>query len=256
MASNIIYTNMDKAVEDANIVSQYLEDEYLGVYALFLTNRDNLVSHFYRAERETLLHIYIRELLSNGNLYDDIIENNPVWYWENCHNEALFNLFNYSLSNVGSIPDDDYSANIAFAQDVNTFYCDYINDKWSDHVFYVLYSNKDFLFRFCSEVSRIVHELKATDYPSYLKSDGIIKRTKFPKWVKSVVRDRDRNHCQICGKDIFNELHHLKENYDHIIPLKLGGTNDATNIQLTCERCNKQKGARNADYNNIIIPFW
>ena len=32
-------------------------------------------------------------------------------------------------------------------------------------------------------------------------------------------------------------------NFDHIIPLALGGINDVTNIQLLCESCNKSKGA-------------
>jgi 5-methylcytosine-specific restriction endonuclease McrA len=33
-------------------------------------------------------------------------------------------------------------------------------------------------------------------------------------------------------------------NADHIMPLALGGSNDKTNIQLLCPRCNKSKGAK------------
>lgn len=35
---------------------------------------------------------------------------------------------------------------------------------------------------------------------------------------------------------------------DHVIPLFLGGTNDISNIQPLCHRCNSGKGARIADY--------
>ncbi|MFR6181439.1 MAG: HNH endonuclease [Flavonifractor plautii] len=47
-----------------------------------------------------------------------------------------------------------------------------------------------------------------------------------------------------------------KNSYDHIIPLKMGGNNDPSNWQLTCERCNKSKGARSSDFKNIVFPFW
>lgn len=256
MSKNLISTLMDKAMADANLVSMNLTDEYLGVYTFFLEDIANMVPRFHKPHKDTLLHFYIRGLLVCGCLYDDIIENEPRYYWEKCHDETLFRLFHHSLSEAGTIPSADYSDDIAFAESVNTFYCDYINDEWANHVFYVLYSNKDFLFRFSSEIARVVQTLKKDDYPQHLKSDGVIKRKAFPPWLIKGVNARDRYHCQLCGKELSGGLYPTSENYDHIIPLELGGTNDATNIQLTCESCNKRKGARNMDYKNIIIPFW
>ena len=46
------------------------------------------------------------------------------------------------------------------------------------------------------------------------------------------------------------------ENYDHIIPLRQGGTNDPTNFQLMCEHCNKAKRDRSTSYRNVIWPYW
>ena len=43
---------------------------------------------------------------------------------------------------------------------VNNFYCDNINDYWAEHVFYILFSNKDFCSRFNTEVAKVVKELK------------------------------------------------------------------------------------------------
>ncbi len=52
---------------------------------------------------------------------------------------------------------------------------------------------------------------------------------------------RAQNHkCAYCQKKLkLGEFH-----VDHIIPLKLGGSNDARNIQITCAPCNARKGAK------------
>ena len=45
--------------------------------------------------------------------------------------------------------------------------------------------------------------------------------------------------CNICKCCIQNKFH-----VDHIMPLKLGGNNDISNIQLLCQSCNLKKGAK------------
>ncbi|MDL2324518.1 HNH endonuclease [Ruminococcaceae bacterium OttesenSCG-928-A16] len=255
----LIETLMDKAVQDAQIVSEMMTDKNLGVYSIMMNDTTRYASKMFKATQETLLHLYIADILESGAIYEDMIENFPEEYIASWHNEELFNLFGYSMKDVelkGKLESRDSS--ILFADNVNIFYCDFINNKWAKHVFYVLFTNKDFLFRFSSEVVKAVELISALpEFQEHFTRLGIIKRqSAFPMWLKTAVRMRDRNRCQLCGKDVSNTFDKEKANFDHIIPLNIHGTNDPTNIQLTCESCNKSKGARNSDYKNIIIPFW
>lgn len=64
----------------------------------------------------------------------------------------------------------------------------------------------------------------------------ISTRGPIPDDVKTTVWRRDAGQCIKCGG---NE----RLEYDHIIPLALGGSNTVRNIQLLCEPCNRSKGA-------------
>jgi hypothetical protein len=52
--------------------------------------------------------------------------------------------------------------------------------------------------------------------------------------IKKVVYTRDGGKCKCCGS--FQNLE-----YDHIIPYSCGGSSDASNIQLLCQKCNRSK---------------
>ena len=52
--------------------------------------------------------------------------------------------------------------------------------------------------------------------------------------TKKIVFSRDGGKCQCCGS--FEKLE-----YDHIIPFSCGGSNDPSNIQLLCLKCNRSK---------------
>jgi hypothetical protein len=62
-------------------------------------------------------------------------------------------------------------------------------------------------------------------------------REPIPEKVREFVWRRDQGRCVQCGS---NE----KLEYDHIIPISEGGANTERNIQLLCELCNRQKGAK------------
>lgn len=58
-----------------------------------------------------------------------------------------------------------------------------------------------------------------------------------PPAVKLAVWRRDQGKCVQCGT-------REKLEYDHIIPVSKGGSNTERNIQLLCEKCNREKAAR------------
>jgi 5-methylcytosine-specific restriction endonuclease McrA len=49
-----------------------------------------------------------------------------------------------------------------------------------------------------------------------------------------------KNKCAVCRKSLRGGYH-----LDHIVPLSRGGKNADSNIQLTCPKCNQEKGPKN-----------
>jgi 5-methylcytosine-specific restriction endonuclease McrA len=62
------------------------------------------------------------------------------------------------------------------------------------------------------------------------------RRLPIPDDVKMFLWQRDGGRCIKCESNRNLE-------FDHIIPVALGGSNTARNIQLLCEECNRAKGA-------------
>ncbi|MCA5005670.1 HNH endonuclease [Sphingobacterium bovistauri] len=120
-------------------------------------------------------------------------------------------------------------------------------EEASEHVvnetFSILFRDRKLLMEFNKLLADQIIELKQADYPVLLAKDGIIKRcTYWPDWVKRALIFRDQGSCAICLSDISGLIKvEFEKAIDHIVPLKLGGTNDITNLQLLCRRCNLEK---------------
>jgi hypothetical protein len=69
-----------------------------------------------------------------------------------------------------------------------------------------------------------------------LRREGAPRRSPIPRELRLAVWDRDGGRCVECGGDF--ELQ-----FDHVIPLALGGATSAENLQLLCAPCNREKGA-------------
>ncbi len=63
-------------------------------------------------------------------------------------------------------------------------------------------------------------------------------RISLPPAVREYVFERDRYQCQGCHKI---DISAKDLQVDHIQPLAKGGSNDFSNLQTLCSRCNLQK---------------
>ena len=62
------------------------------------------------------------------------------------------------------------------------------------------------------------------------------RREAIPREVRRAVFERDGGKCAHCGS-------HFDLQYDHVIPVALGGATTTANLQLLCGDCNREKGA-------------
>jgi hypothetical protein len=65
---------------------------------------------------------------------------------------------------------------------------------------------------------------------------GIARRAPIPRALRLAVWQRDGGRCVDCAGDFDLQ-------YDHVIPLALGGATSLENLQLLCAGCNRDKGA-------------
>lgn len=76
------------------------------------------------------------------------------------------------------------------------------------------------------------------------------------KWLRPEKRlaiyMRDNWLCGYCNKDLHNVKAKLRT-LDHILPVALGGTNEASNLVTCCKRCNDSK--RDTTLFNLLCPL-
>ena len=65
---------------------------------------------------------------------------------------------------------------------------------------------------------------------------GQAGRPPVPIEIRRAVFERDGGRCVECGENFDLQ-------YDHVIPLSLGGATTLANLQLLCADCNRRKGA-------------
>ena len=90
--------------------------------------------------------------------------------------------------------------------------------------------------------TRKINQLKE-QLRSEMRQNGLItdefdeearKREPIPQEIQNRVWNRDGGKCVKCGSQ-------EKLEFDHIIPFSKGGSNTYRNLQLFCEKCNRQK---------------
>jgi hypothetical protein len=127
-----------------------------------------------------------------------------------------------------------------------------------DEVFNILFNDRMFLLKFNLIISDIIKEMELIKYPDILDNDGQLKRcSNIPTWLQKAIIYRDKGICQICGIDISGVWTTEDERqFDHVVPLKLGGSNDPTNFQLLCKTCNSKKSGTKIETSEKYLSYW
>lgn len=88
-----------------------------------------------------------------------------------------------------------------------------------------------------------VHTISQTfPRPSIIRLDKMIRRPRpRVKLTKREVLRRDEYTCQYCG------THTVHLTIDHVIPRRLGGQHEWSNLVAACPACNHRKGGRTVE---------
>jgi hypothetical protein len=116
----------------------------------------------------------------------------------------------------------------------------------ADEVFHVIFNDRASLAGLNELASLRVLDIGETEPDlKYMTRRGRLRRKSPPPWARRAIFHRDKGTCTLCDRNLTGLIDPLAvENYDHIIPLDLGGLNDVTNLQLACKDCNREKAAR------------
>ncbi|MCX6236987.1 MAG: HNH endonuclease [Bacteroidia bacterium] len=250
----------------ANIVNNLIINRwnFLGFVSQFF-EIEPIASLIEPWQKKSVLHQFIYYVISTtieDEAYDDAVEqlkiaklrgNNELgsvyieWVFENYQIEC-YSFKDFCPKDLHSIEEDDfyeYYIELILCSDIEGLY-----KKITEEVFYIIFNNRNLLLNFNWIVAGYIQDLNIDMFKEdfqensvYLLKEGQLKRESIPEWVKHAVYFRDRGKCCLCKKDLSGTLSLSNEKeYDHIVPLSLGGSNDVTNIQLLCKECNRNKG--------------
>lgn len=201
--------------------------------------------------QKTLLHQYILTNAINHHRRDfgkigDCIEDDNFDSWAH-----LFRSYSIRIKRPKKADYEDLV--VWFDTNIEAFI--ELFERMTEEAFHVLFANRNFLLRFNKLVAE---QIKETEYPrTTLTAKGTLKRRAIPEWAKKAVYHRDKGRCVFCNTDLTYLINTLNQsNLDHMVPLDKFGSNDPCNIQLTCERCNKSKRAKDASTSNQYFPWW
>ena len=132
--------------------------------------------------------------------------------------------------------------------------------KFLKHLYATHYAERAFHDReLCEYISYMLVSLFDHQGFPELDADGTlavakVRRSRWPSWVLSTLRSRERNRCATCP----NSISELEGEFhvDHIVPLSQGGCNDIVNLQLLCSSCNLSKAANLEKVSSSIPKYF
>lgn len=129
--------------------------------------------------------------------------------------------------------------------------------KLVDAAFYLLFGDRRALLDLGQVLAELIRPMSPDRFPE-LRRPGVPQRPKYiPAWLKSAVYHRDQGRCQICHRDLSGLIYPVSDaQLDHIWPLAQSGSNDVTNFQLLCARCNGRKHAQDGRTSEVHYVYW
>lgn len=231
--------------------------------------KEEIIESVLKPNKETAIHQYLK--------YFQSIEEEANMMWENADLDKAYEFIVRTLEEVKlkpGLPKPNFSSCEEACDHINCE-CNDIVMQWIAYVrknlheidklikhsaFQFLFQDRNFLHDFHTELSNLIEreiDYIKREYPEFVTYRNRLKRKSFPVWLKQAVFYRDKGTCVICRCDLSNLVRTQNTiHIDHIVPLELFGTNDASNMQLLCEICNTSKGARSKATSSINVPFW
>lgn len=153
------------------------------------------------------------------------------------------------FKNMGiSVPDEFYSTSdeeIIAARDLYRALFLSGLQFFVDSAFAQLWFRKSFLFDFNMRLAKKISPLLKSQYLD-LEKDGRLPRAQhFNKWIKDLILNREGGLCHYCHSPVaIPSMVNQTYDIDHMVPIANGGTNDPTNLVLSCFKCNNKKRAK------------
>lgn len=228
-------------------------------------SNDDVLDCLINFKKISLLHHYIfamisvehrREYRKNEDFYEDS---------EGIRDEIQETLKTYGISftpydeYIESLPnksEDDYFFHKWFREHEPQF--EQLWEQITDEVFHLLFANRAFLLAFNEALAKFLLSNKVRIPSSFVNEKGVLKRQSyFPVWLTKAVFHRDQGKCVLCYRDLTGLINtDYQIHYDHIVPLKLWGTNDSCNVQTLCADCNLKKSGKVAQTTMRYQPWW
>lgn len=233
--------------------------------------KDEIFESIVKPNKLTAVHHYLFFFQDIEDELDKIYKNVDDLQW--IYNFMIRTLEGVNLQPNISTPDfagcsDEYHKECNCREIVEQL-MEYINehqDKIDELIvhaaFQFIFQDRKFLHDFHLELSAFIQEHMEEieeQFPEYVTNKKRIKRVYFPKWLTDAVFYRDKGTCSNpeCRCDLSNLIRTQNTKHiDHIVPLDMYGSNDASNFQLLCEPCNTSKGARSIASSSVNAPYW
>lgn len=232
--------------------------------------KEEIIGSIIKPTQITAIHHYLLFFQDIEEEVDDLSKNIDDMEW-------VYNFLRRTLNQVNLQPDipepdfkscgDKHGHLHCVCNDIIHQWINYINDNKHEiddlivhSAFQFIFQDRKFLHDFHLELSYFIKQhLDEIEekYSEYVTTKKRIKRVYFPKWLTDAVFYRDKGTCSICRCDLTKLIRTQNTTHiDHIVPLDICGSNDASNFQLLCETCNTSKGARSTTTNPVNVPFW